>query len=957
MTQPVWTTSNPDWERKIVNQESLLPCGPLFPEEADAALSVMKELRIVDVPNSPRIGECTAPWILDFASVFFGSLDPDSGKRLIQDFFLLVSKKNSKALALDTKIPTPDGWKIMGDLEVGDFVFGTDGRPCRVTATSPVYENHKCYELHFSNGQKVIADAGHLWFTNALQDRPGIGQGNRGKLKNIRNRVRTTEEIANTLLRPGDGARNHSMPMPEPILCTRKDLPIAPYTLGAWLGDGTSGNSNITTMDMEILEAIKKEGYRVDYLRNNGSKASTYVVGKRDRRFCRRGHELNEANANRNEVYPKCRICEREVNKAKRKGLELPAYSEFSLYEVLMQNNLINNKHIPDIYLRASFDQRLALLQGLMDTDGTVNKSGKVFSYTTIRKELADGVSELLSTFGIKHSVIENTMTCNGVELDGRTCFNIQFSTFRDQIPCFKLTRKLERMRFSNPKKVARSRNVHFTYAAETSSVPVKCISVSSPDKQFLFGETMLPTHNSTIAAGIMLTVLIRNWRKSAEFIILAPTIEVANNAYAPARDMVKHDPELSALLHVQDHIRTITHAKTGATLKVVAAETNTVGGKKAAGILVDELWIMGKNPHADNMLREATGGLASKPEGFVIYLSTQSDQPPAGVFKNKLNYAREVRDGNIEDNGFLPVLYEFPKSYLATKKNREVENFYITNPNLGYSVSEDFLKREYKKAEQDGEESLLSFLSKHTNLEIGMALRSDRWAGADFWQECGDTSITLDCIIERSDAIAIGIDGGGLDDLLGFGVLGRCKQTKNWLFWSHAWAHPSVLERRKQEAERFKDFEKDGKLTLVEKMGDDVAEIADLVSYIDSTDLLFKVGVDPIGISAIAEAIIAEGVPEDKIIGISQGYKLGSAIKTCERKLVEKTLLHDGSAMMAWCVSNCKIEPRANGALITKQASGSAKIDPVIALLNAAMVMNLNPPAQTERFKMFFVG
>ncbi|EJN16471.1 phage terminase-like protein, large subunit [Pseudomonas sp. GM78] len=244
----------------------------------------------------------------------------------------------------------------------------------------------------------------------------------------------------------------------------------------------------------------------------------------------------------------------------------------------------------------------------------------------------------------------------------------------------------------------------------------------------------------STIAAAIMLTVLIRNWRQSAEFIILAPTIEVANNAYAPARDMVKHDEELSALLHVQDHVRTITHRESGATLKVVAADQNTVGGKKAAVVLVDELHLFGKNPHAANMLREATGGLASRPEGFVIYLTTQSDQPPAGVFREKLQYARGVRDGTIVDPNFLPVIYEFPKKILEADDHRKSENFYITNPNMGYSVSEKFLIREMKKAEEAGEAEVLGFMSKHLNVEIGLALRSDRWAGADYYLELRDS-------------------------------------------------------------------------------------------------------------------------------------------------------------------------------------------------------------------------
>lgn len=467
-----------------------------------------------------------------------------------------------------------------------------------------------------------------------------------------------------------------------------------------------------------------------------------------------------------------------------------------------------------------------------------------------------------------------------------------------------------------------------------------------------------IPKKNSksTIAAAIMLTLLIRNWRTSAEMIILAPTIEVANNAYAPARDMVKHDPELAELLQVQDHLRTITHRGTGATLKVVAADSNTVSGKKASFVLIDEIHQFGAMPNAENMFREATGGLIARPEGCIIYLTTQSDKPPAGVFRQKLMYARGVRDGRIDDKRFLPVIYEFPQHMLDSGEARNAENFHIVNPNMGYSVDRGYLEREYAKAQETGEESVLGFLSKFLNIEIGLALRSDRWAGADYWQEQSDKKLTLDSLIERSEVITMGIDGGGLDDLLGAAVVGRCKTTGHWLVWVRAWAHPSVLQRNKQEAARFHDFARDGDLVMVKRIGDDVIELADIVERLEDSGLLTTIGVDPVGIGAIIEEIESRGVPNARIPGISQGWKLGGAIKTAERKLAEGALYHAEQPLMAWCVSNCRVEPRANSILITKQASGSAKIDPVMALFNAVSLMALNPPAAHKKFQMLFL-
>ncbi len=459
----------------------------------------------------------------------------------------------------------------------------------------------------------------------------------------------------------------------------------------------------------------------------------------------------------------------------------------------------------------------------------------------------------------------------------------------------------------------------------------------------------------STIAAGIMLTACILCWREEEEHLILAPTKEVADNSFKPAAGMVRADDELSALFHVQDHIRTITHRVSKASIKIVAADTDTVSGKKSGRVMIDEHWVFGSRANADAMLMEATGGQVSRDEGWVIYLSTQSDEPPAGVFASKLTYFRDVRDGKIEDRKSLPVFYEFPPEMVKSKAYLDPANFYITNPNIGRSVSAEWLEDQLRKLRGTSDGSFQKFLAKHLNVEIGLSLRSGRWAGADFWQGSGE-KLSLEELIKRSEVITVGIDGGGLDDMLGLSVLGREEGTGHWLLWTHAWIHPIVLENRKSEADRFRDFERDGDLTIVKNVGEDVEQVADYIEQVEDSDLLDQIGVDQAGIGAIVDAVMAKKIEHERIIGIPQGWRLVGAIKTTERRLAEGSLKHGNRPLMAWCVGNAKVEPRGNAILITKQVSGSAKIDPLMATFDAVALMSMNPKPRKKRFQMLFV-
>lgn len=289
-----------------------------------------------------------------------------------------------------------------------------------------------------------------------------------------------------------------------------------------------------------------------------------------------------------------------------------------------------------------------------------------------------------------------------------------------------------------------------------------------------------------------------------------------------------------------------------------------------------------------------------------------------------------------IKDGKTLGILYEFPPDMVENDGFRNPDNFYITNPNMGRSVSKEWLDDEYLKRSQEDEGSLRKFLAKHLNVEIGMNLRNDRWAGAEFWEVQADPSVTFKQILARCEVITVGIDGGGLDDLLGLSIAGRDSKTRDWLTWSHAWCHVKALERRKSEESKLRDFEKQGDLTIVKKVGDDADEVAMYVSQIYEAGLLDKVGMDPAGIGVLLDTLIDAGIPQDSVVGVSQGWKLGGACKTTERKLAEGALRHAPQPLMNWCVGNAKVVISGNAPLVTKGASGIGKIDPLMALFNA---------------------
>jgi len=475
----------------------------------------------------------------------------------------------------------------------------------------------------------------------------------------------------------------------------------------------------------------------------------------------------------------------------------------------------------------------------------------------------------------------------------------------------------------------------------------------------------LIPKGNSKSSNGgaVMLTALVLNQRPEAEFLFIAPTIEIAGIAYRQAKGTIRLDQRLNKFLQVQDHIRRITHRETGATLSIKAADTDVITGSKAVGTMIDETHQFARRGNARDIFIEVRGALTKRPDGFLFQTTTQSKQPPSGVFASELEMARKVRDGKVR-MAMLPVLYELPDRLMKDGGWKNRKYWPLLNPNLGRSTSEDFLAREVLRAEEEGPGSLALIASQHFNVQIGMSFRADGWAGADVWERGIERGLTLDEILRRSEVITIGVDGGGLDDLLGVGLIGREKGTKRWLGWAHALISDIGIERRKANATQYDRFEKEGSLTKYRYMKPETESVAqplaiqyvvDLVEKVQRLGLLAQVGVDAAGIGSIVDALGEIGVTQDteKLDAVRQGIALMGAVKTIEIKLADYSFRHDGSELMKWCVGNIKVVPTPTAMRVARDESGYGKIDPFMALANAAHLMGLNPTTEYDVMSM----
>lgn len=376
-----------------------------------------------------------------------------TGIRPFRRFYLRAGRRGGKALDINTPIPTPHGWRTMANLEVGDPVFDDQGQPTRVTFVTPVYLPTECYRVVFNDGNVLIADGDHQWVTTQ--------KNSRKRPHRFGPTVVTTKTIARTLL-TANGESNHAVLAARPLQYPPAALPIQPYTLGAWLGDGSSASADLCCSEPEIVWFIEADGYAITQRKTQDRSAMYGIGGTGGRRDPLTGRMVATS----------------------------------SIHSTLKAIGLMHNKHIPEAYFAASVDQRLALLQGLMDTDGQVNADGSCeFDSTNVR--LAEGVLRLTRGLGIISRFYQGTAKLYGREIGPKWRV-----TFRTKLPAARLARKLARIQAGAAVKRTQSGVYRFIVAVEpVTPVLVKCIQVAAASEMYLAGDGCIPTHNSRIGA------------------------------------------------------------------------------------------------------------------------------------------------------------------------------------------------------------------------------------------------------------------------------------------------------------------------------------------------------------------------------------------------------------------------------------------------------------------------
>ena len=785
------------------------------------------------------------PWQKAFWEALY-SFKLMSGERRFTEALLEVARKNGKALALDTRIPTPHGDRIMRDIQPGMFVYGPGGTPVKVLAVSDVFLNHKCYEVEFEDGEIIVADAGHLW---EVTEKRAHGKGRT---------VKTTEELSRDymhLRKDGTGKElKYRVDLPAAIQRPESRFPIAPYILGVWLGDGLSASMRVScgAEDADSMKANIEAAGGACKIHEYGK---TVLLGLSN---FKKGHGKN--------------------------SIISTAFRNLHLY---------NNKHIPEMYFYGSAQQREDLLKGLMDTDGTVSKAGQC-EFVQKSERLTRDVSRLLASLGIKHSVKAKIATCNGKRIP---VYRILFYVDREHT-CFKLARKTARLKSSLSKRMGAKSIERIT---ETKSVPTKCLCVEGG--LYLCGDRNTITHNSTMFAADGFTDLFLGEGGS--------DICCASNDDRQAKLIWKEIAGMRGRLDPKKALtrQTLTELENkarGITVFRLSSKTQNKDGYNISKTYLDESHDIAEENGQSEIAEACWRGMSSKEEPLFMNCTTQGFNRDC-YLDHKIAYAKKVIDGEIDDDRFLPWLYEQDSEQEIWQDESSWEK---SNPSIRYGVKKvGKLRRDVELAKAD-KATRIHMLTKDFNIPQSSA---QAWLMLEDYDYPTD-EINLDSF--RGSFYLGAVDLSATTDLSNAKVLMMVPGQKEKYILSHYWIPESKLQDSddKEAGALYKEWARDGYVTIHEGNEIDISAIADWFYLLYKEHKLkpLKIGYDQRFSKTFLDRCEDYGFETERL---EQGRNLSGAMKLTEADLKSRIINYGGNPVDKWCLANtcCEVDNVGN--------------------------------------------
>ncbi len=778
-----------------------------------------------------------------------------NGYRQFNTAYIEIGKKMGKQVALNTLIPTPKGFTTMGEIKVGDTVFDETGSPCHVVAKSQVDFDEQAYRIVFKDGEVIEAGENHQW----------IGEKHQKPI------MMTTGDLYRYFQTKSYNFRiavNGALEAPE------AELPIDPYLMGYWLGNGHATKPEITVKTSDVPEVL--------------------------------------FNVQQNTV----------VNNAWLNVGDSLIFKINELKPVLLKS--FHDKVIPIEYLRASKEQRLRLLQGLMDSDGCISGVKGQGVYYSTEKRLAETVSELLWTLGIKNAITSTPSTqpanrdmpsqeCGRVAT-GETCYMIKFTCF-DDVKVAGLSRKLKNRIPRNP--TTRS---HFRYIDSIEKIEnrgMQCIQVDSPSHQYLIGKSCLPTHNSELAAAIALLLTCGDGEQRAEVYGCASDRQQASIVFDVAADMVRMCPALNKRCKILASQKRLVYLPTNSFYQVLSAEAYSKHGFNIHGVIFDELHSQ-PNRKLHDVMTKGSGDARMQPLFFQI--------TTAGTDTNSICYevhqkAKDILEGRKVDPTFYPVIYgaDPDDDWTDPKVWKKV------NPSLGITVPIEKVQDACESAKQNPAEE-----NAFRQLRLCQWVKqSIRWMPMDKWDLCAFPVIPEEL---EGRVCYGGLDLSSTTDITAFVlVFPPIEEDEPYQILPYFWIPEDSLDLRvKRDHVPYDIWKKQGYLETTEGNVIHYGFIEKFIERLGEKFNIKEIAFDRWGAVQMVQNLEGMGFT---VVPFGQGFKdMSPPTKELMKLVLEKKIAHGGHPVLRWMMDNIFIRTDPAGNIKADKEKSTEKIDGVIA-------------------------